>query len=250
MRHPLARALHGAGLNTTDVAASLGVDPKTVSRWLAGRIPYPRNRAALVKLTGWDARDLWPDLALPTRSDPDTDEIRAAYSHRSVLPTEALHRLFANARLEIGVLAYSGLFLAEDADAQRLLRQKAQAGVSVRIMLGDPEAPNVQQRGIDEGVGSVMGARIRNALILFEALTKEKHVDLRLHDTVIYNSIYRADDELLVNTHVYGLPASRTPVLHLRRNRDDGMAATYLDSFERVWVASRPVHQPAALNTK
>lgn len=250
MRHPLARALRGAGLDTTDVAASLGVDPKTVSRWLAGRIPYPRHRAALVKLTGWDARDLWPDLAPPTRPDPDIDEIRVAYPHRSAVPTEALHRLFANAQLEIGVLAYSALFLAEDTEAQRLLRQKAQAGVSVRIMLGDPEAPNVQQRGIDEGIGSVMGARVQNALILFEALAKEKHVDLRLHDTVLYNSIYRGDDELLVNTHVYGLPASRTPVLHLRRTKDDGMAATYLDSFERVWVASRPVHQPAALNTK
>ncbi|TDD13441.1 XRE family transcriptional regulator, partial [Actinomadura sp. KC06] len=26
------------------VAARLGVDPKTVHRWVAGRLPYPRHR--------------------------------------------------------------------------------------------------------------------------------------------------------------------------------------------------------------
>jgi hypothetical protein len=31
---------------------------------------------------------------------------------------------------------------------------------------------------------------------------------IRLHDTPLYNSIYRFDDELLVNTHVYGLLAA------------------------------------------
>jgi hypothetical protein len=55
----------------------------------------------------------------------------------------------------------------------------------------------------------------------------------------LYNSIYRADDELLVNTHAYGCPASHAPVFHLHRTGDDGMAATYLSSFERVWAAAR-----------
>jgi hypothetical protein len=60
-------------------------------------------------------------------------------------------------------------------------------------------------------------------------------VEIRLHDTVLYNSIYRADDYLLVNPHAYGIAASHTPVLHLRRAEDGDMASTYLDSFERVW---------------
>ncbi|MGH4015940.1 MAG: hypothetical protein ACRDSL_18870 [Pseudonocardiaceae bacterium] len=29
-------------------------------------------------------------------------------------------------------------------------------------------------------------------------------MQFRLHSTVLYNSIYRADDELLVNPHVHG----------------------------------------------
>lgn len=41
--------------------------------------------------------------------------------------------------------------------------------------------------------------------------------EIRLHDTPLYNSIYRFDDDMLINTHVYGILAAYTPVLHLRR---------------------------------
>ncbi len=63
MRHPLARALQGIGLDMTDVASRLEVDPKTVARWIDGRVPYPRHRAALAQMTGWTERDLWPAAA-------------------------------------------------------------------------------------------------------------------------------------------------------------------------------------------
>jgi hypothetical protein len=66
-------------------------------------------------------------------------------------------------------------------------------------------------------------------------------VQFRLHSTVLYNSIYRADDELLVNPHVYGAAASQAPVMHLRRVAGGGMVRTYLDSFERVWSRARPL---------
>jgi hypothetical protein len=56
---------------------------------------------------------------------------------------------------------------------------------------------------------------------------------------VLYNSIYRADEELLVNAHFYGHPASHAPVVYLRRQGAVGMAATYIESFERVWATSR-----------
>jgi alkylation response protein AidB-like acyl-CoA dehydrogenase len=40
-------------------------------------------------------------------------------------------------------------------------------------------------------------------------------VELRLHDTPLYNSVYRFDDEMLVNGHAYGILAAYTPVMHL-----------------------------------
>ncbi|MDT3446744.1 MULTISPECIES: hypothetical protein [unclassified Pseudofrankia] len=41
-------------------------------------------------------------------------------------------------------------------------------------------------------------------------------VDLRLHTTALYNSIYRFDGHMLVNARVYGAPAAHSPVIHLR----------------------------------
>jgi len=40
----------------------LQVDPKTVRRWLEGRIPYLRYRWALSAMLGLDETDLWPQL--------------------------------------------------------------------------------------------------------------------------------------------------------------------------------------------
>jgi DNA-binding transcriptional regulator YdaS (Cro superfamily) len=241
MKHPLARALSGVGLDTADIATRLCVDPKTVQRWMTGRVPYPRHRAALVELTGWTERDLWPQTRRTVDPEAAADEIRTAYAHRSAVPTEAWRYLFEHAEHEIGILAYSSLFLAEDAAAQRVLCDKARAGIRIRIALGDAAGQHIARRGADEGIDTLAGARVRNALILYRPLAIEPGVELRLHDTTLYNSIYRADDNLLINTHIYGRPASGSPVIHLRRTSDNGMAATYLDSFERVWTSARAV---------
>ena len=242
MRHPLARALATVGLDAVNVAARLGVDPKTVHRWFAGRVPYPRHRIALADLTGWAVHDLWPSTIPTPRSDAAPDELRLTYPHRSAVPSDVWHRLFSNAQREIGILAFSALFLAEDSTILKTLQDKAHIGIRVRIALGDFDGPQVARRGLDEGIDDIMAARIRNALVRFRPLTQEPGIELRLHDTVLYNSIYRADDELLVNTHIYSCPAGHAPVLHLHRSHPDGMAASYLDSFERVWTNARPIN--------
>jgi hypothetical protein len=164
----------------------------------------------------------------------------AVYPHRSDVPRDAWGRLFDSAQREIGVLVYSGLFLAEDSGIQKILAAKASAGVRVRILLGDPASPQVADRGADEGVDDAMGAKIRNAVVLYRSLTGAEGVELRFHKTILYNSIYRGDDQLLVNTHIYGVPAFRAPVWHLRKVAGGEITAIYLDSFERVWDTAVP----------
>ena len=85
-----------------------------------------------------------------------------------------------------------------------------------------------------------MPAKIRNALTLYRPLRTVENIEIRLHRTVLYNSIYCADDQLLVNQHTYGIPAAQAPVFCLC-DTDGGMAALYLDSFERVWDSSPPL---------
>ncbi|WP_219465681.1 helix-turn-helix domain-containing protein [Nonomuraea rhizosphaerae] len=167
MNDNLRHAIAHVGLTAVDIAARLDVDPKTVDRWLRGRTPYPRHRWALADLLDVDEADLWPDAATRPHRTAST-ELKALYPHRWAVPRTAWQRLFGSAAHEIGILVYSGLFLAEDTGVLRILRAKARAGLQVRILLGDPDSPHVATRGADEAIGEdIMTARTRNALALF-----------------------------------------------------------------------------------
>jgi hypothetical protein len=73
-------------------------------------------------------------------------------------------------------------------------------------------------------------------------------VEVRFHATTLYNSIYRFDNDLLVNAHVYGAPAAHSPVLHLRRLPGGRLVDHYQASFERVWEQAHPDGPTAALS--
>jgi transcriptional regulator with XRE-family HTH domain len=236
LNEPLRRALLRARLREDDVAARLGVDPKTVRRWLNGRIPYANNRAALADLVGAEEADLWPDAAGPFAARVRPEELEAVYPHRWAVPREVWTRFFASAEREIGILAYSALFLAEDAGILRILADKGHTGITVRIALGDPDSPHVAERGAEEGIGDAMPAKIRNALTLLSSLHDVENIEIRLHRTPLYNSIFRADNQIFVNQHAYGLPAAHAPVFCFKAFDSGDIVAAYLDSFERVWA--------------
>jgi transcriptional regulator with XRE-family HTH domain len=239
LNEPLRQALVRAGLREDDVAAQLGVDPKTVRRWLSGRVPYPNSRAALANLVGANEADLWPGAGGPLTSQTRPEELTAVYPHRWAIPRDSWKRFFESAEHEIGILAYSALFLAEDAGMLAIIAEKAKSGVRVRLALGDPESANVALRGQEEGIGDAMQAKVRNALTLYRATLKVENVEIRLHDTVLYNSLYRADTELMVNQHTYGIPAARSPVFCYRAANNTEMPSAFFDSFERVWATTK-----------
>jgi hypothetical protein len=238
----LRTAMLERGVTPAALAEALQVDPKSVERWIGGRTPYRRHRYAVAARLGVDEAYLWPDaLSQDQIANASESEIINIYPHRWTVPSDMWRNFFNNAEQEIGVLVYSGLFVAEDAGIQRIFRTKADAGAKVRILLGDPDSEAVAQRGSDEGIDDTMAARIRNAVVLYRPLRDVHGIEFRLHRTTLYNSIYRADDHLLVNTHIYNFPASQAPVLHLRRVAGGGMVTTYLDSFDSVWDGAIPL---------
>lgn len=240
----LRAAILENGLTAITLAADLGVDVKTVERWVNGRMPYRRHRYALSTKLGVDEGYLWPDaLNRDQVIAASESEIVAVYPHRSEVPRDAWRRLFETADEEIGILVYAGLFLAEDAGLQRVLRKKAESGARVRILLGDPDDRHISERGEQEGVGDAMAAKIRNALVLYGPLRDVNGIEFRMHRTVLYNSIYRADDQVMINTHVYGVTAPQAPVWHLRKVAGGEFARIYLDSFERVWESAVPMRE-------
>jgi len=231
------------GLTPAALSAQIGVDQKTVERWItSGRTPYRKHRFAVAARLGVDETYLWPGALSKEQVAAASDsEVLAIYPHRSDVPREVRERLFKAAERDIGVLVYSGLFLAEDPVLQKVLADRASAGLRTRILLGDPESPQVAQRGADEGVHGMMAAKIQNALVLYRTLRKAQSAEFRFHQTILYNSIYIGDDSLLVNTHIYGVPAAGAPVWHLRKVAGGEIASTYLESFERVWESAVPV---------
>ena len=224
------------------LAEAVEVDPKTIERWIiVGRVPYRRHRYAVAAFFGVDESYIWPEaLDRDEIVAASESEIVAVYPHRWSVPREALGRFFSQAEREIGALVYSGMFMAEDMGVQQIFAERARAGAQVRILLGDPDSPNVAQRGKDEGTDETLAAKCRTAAVLFRPLLKEGNVKIRLHGTVLYNSIYRADDQLLVNTHIYGMMANNAPVFHLRKIPGGDMVSTYQESFDRVWDSAKP----------
>jgi len=239
----LRAALLQRGITPGKLAEHVGVDPKTVERWVVkGREPYRRHRYAIASLLGVEEVYLWPDaISRDQVAAASESEIVTVYPHRSEVPRDVWGRFFREAEHEIGVLVYAGLFLSEDSGIQRTFADRAKAGVRIRMLLGDPESPGVAERGQEEGVGEAMAAKIHNALVWFRPLMSLAGVEVRFHRTVLYNSIYRSDDSLLVNTHIYGLTAAHAPVWHFRKVPGGEIATAYMESFERVWESAEPV---------
>jgi transcriptional regulator with XRE-family HTH domain len=238
----LRAAILASGLGIQATADAVGVDRKTIERWISGRTPYRRHQYALASLLAVDLPYLWPD-SRPTEevSAMGQAEVVAIYPHRSVVPSDLWMTIFQRAADQLDVLAFSAFWLSEDRAFHQLLRDKAKAGVAVRMLFGDPDSPEVAQRGEDEGIGAAMAAKVRNAILNYGNLPTVGGIEFRLHQTILYNSLYRADDELLVNTHVYGVGAYLAPVMHLRHVPGADLFTTYVESFERVWESARPL---------
>ena len=238
----LRQALIDAGLDYQAVAEVVEVDPKTVERWVTkGREPYPKYRNKLAAMTGEREAYLWPEAYSDERRDEaSSSELVRLYARRGHVPLELWERLLDRESEEIDVLVYAGLFLPEHMpDIADRLTAKAEAGARVRLMMGDPESDAVGQRGVEEGIGDALRARVGNAATYFRSPDHDA-VERRLHGTTLYNSIFRFDDEMLVSAHVYGIPGAQAPVLHLKRIEGGELFATYQGAFERIWAAAVP----------
>ena len=169
-----------------------------------------------------------------------TGEVRleAIYPNRRALPRDTWLSLLGSAVHEIDILARSGLFLAKEPGVLDALAGRARDGVRVRICLRDPDRPVTAEPGVGEGADDAGAAGIRQALALFGQLRTSACVKIRLHRAVLYNSIYRSDDQVLISQHAYGVADERAPVLYLRSAADGDLFTTYLDAFDRIWAGA------------
>ncbi|MGW0731522.1 helix-turn-helix domain-containing protein [Streptomyces sp. NPDC002851] len=239
----LRAVMASGGWTHAGLADAAGVDPKSVERWVnLGRTPRRATALKAAEALGEDVHALWPSLRQARAARAVSPELVALYGQRADLPVSVFVELLAQARQRIDVLVYAAVFLHEAYPRLNdLLRERAADGCAVRIAVGDAESPNVQQRGQEERFGHGIESRCRLALLHYQPLAGVPGIELRTHGTTLYNSVYRADDQMLVNAHVWGANAYGAPVWHLRRNVDGGMFDTYAASFSVVWEVARPV---------
>lgn len=239
MNERLRSTLLSSGYTERQLAEELGVEPKSVQRWITqGRVPHRTTAYRAAKLLGVSPGWLWPALD-EDRKEVASSEVVTFYPHRSNVPRNIWLDMLRSAKTEIVLMAYASLFLAEDnPEAIRILKQKANEGVSIRIALGDPDSPEATRRGVEERLFEAIPGRIKMAIAYYRPLLGLPGIEFRLHRTTLYNSIYRFDDQMLINQHAYGVYGYLAPILHLQRVEGGDLFDMYAQSFERVWEAA------------
>ncbi|MBT8228241.1 MAG: helix-turn-helix transcriptional regulator [Dactylosporangium sp.] len=242
MSHRLRTAMLRAQLDPAALAAAVGVDTKTVNRWLAGRVPHQRTRLAVADTLGETEAALWPQ----TRPDQApggeaTAEVVGAWAHRAEIPGHLWTGLLSGATKRIDLLGYAYPFVLELLpDATARLADKAAAGARIRLAFADPDCPHVGERDALEQIGGTLPGRIRNALNFCQPLHDVPGVEIGLHTVHLYNSVFRFDHQMIVTPHLYRARGYQHPALHLRELSQHGIFASFADQFEQVWQTTTP----------
>src|SRR4030095_5536433 len=199
---------------------------------------YRSHRRAAAALLKTPAAYLWSDvLEDPRSASTSKAELVTLYPYRSAMPSSLWWEMLGRDAQKEDILVYAANFLHEQLpDMNDALQVRAEAGCKVRVALGDPDSPAVRARGEEEKFGHGIETRCRVALMHYQLVINTPGIDVHLHRTTLYNSIYRFDDEMLVNTHVWGVNAYNAPVMHLRRLVGGSLFDTYAASFEAVWA--------------
>lgn len=239
----LRNAMSAAHVDIEAIARATNVDPKTVQRWLGGRTPHQRHRWKVAKLLNEREDYLWPsDETQSITTTTQTAEIVAAYAHRADVPPSAWWNLFTRAEKQIDLLGFAMLFLPEQHPGLiDLLKAKAALSCQVRITVADPTSSYVQDRDKEERLGGTLPARIQTTIYQLRELLNCENIQLHLHSTPMYNSVFRFDNEMFVTTHLYGLHGSKAPLFHLRRLGPHGIFADFASHFDNLWATTIPI---------
>lgn len=239
----LRSALSGSGITYEQLSDQVGVDPKTVERWISQeRVPHRTHRLTVASLLGSDEAFLWPS----TKSDPRTTaaseaEFVTLYPNRGSVGPERWEALIDQSKVQIDLLAYAASFLHDAVpDFDDLLAAKAKQGVRIRLLFGDPDSAAVNLRGEEERIGDLLAARCRLTWNYYAPLIGETGVEARMHGSTLYNSIFHFDDTLLVNAHSFGAAASQSIVMHLQKVAGGRLFAHYMAGFETTWDSATP----------
>ncbi|MGI5204410.1 XRE family transcriptional regulator [Spirillospora sp. CA-108201] len=245
----LRQAMIRARLTEHDLAEACQVDVKTVARWVAeeGRTPHPRHRWAASDALGVDEGMLWPDaIRRHMKTGPDR-EVVAVYPYRSACPRAVWRRLIGGATRELTFAGYTNYFLwLEIPNLGAVLRRKAERGCGIRFLVGDPESEVTRRREELESVPLTVSTRIKVTLDELAKILKTPGIDMRFGDEHIAMSVFVFDDEMLVTPHLAFLVGHDSPMLHIKRQQEDGLYDRFAYHVAELWNGGRATTELAA----
>lgn len=241
--------IRGKSLSDRRFADVAGVSLKTVQRWLADIDHKVRedNARRAADVLGCTPHDLWPQQY--ARSSPDlpsanraTPFMSTVYPTRTQMPISVWQQHFANPQHSVDILVLAATFLFDTLDGfVDTLVDAAARGVGVRMLVGDPDGPSLTLRGEEENIGEAVVARCRTTVELLASRASTPGLQIRTHQTTLYSSIFRVDDRIIVNMHIYGSPGRSNPVMVFTRSDEPGLWTTFEQAFDRVWDNAKPL---------
>ena len=235
----LRSALLDAGLSYADVASRLGVDEKTVQRWVTrARLPYPANRAALASLLGKEPEMLWPNAVRRTLRLGHDRELIGVYPRRSDLPRNFYPNLIEQAGERLWFGGYTSYFIWVDGPhVADMLAERVTEGADIRFLLGAPDSPITRDRDAYEGSPLTLGTRIEMTV---REITKingrcERPIEVRHTDRHVAWSLWIFDDDAVMTTHIGPGLGHDSLTTHWRRHGPGGGFDRLVDHFTSLW---------------
>jgi transcriptional regulator with XRE-family HTH domain len=240
LRHALSRSR----LTESELADRIGVDPKTVGRWIQndGRVPHAKHRYAVAQAVGVEADVIWPDGVRRNVKTGYDREIVSVYPRRADMPKSAWKSLFTSATTEITLAGYTSYFLwLELPNLRSVLARKAASGCQVRFLLGDPDSPVTRHRETVEAVPLTITTRINVTLDELAKMGSVRGVEAKFSDGHVAMSLWRFDDDMIMATHLHHLVGHDSPHFHIQRCQDGGVFDRYAYHLAELWKSGRPV---------
>ncbi|MEV7781992.1 DUF5919 domain-containing protein [Kitasatospora sp. NPDC088351] len=219
-----------------------------MERWVsdASIVPHQKNRLDACAALGVDEQMIWPAAVRASIKTGHDREVFAVYPYRSACPRDVWGQLIAGATSDIFLAGYTNYFVwLEQPAIVQTLRRKAAAGCRIRFLMGDPASETTLQRERIEDVALTVSTRIRITLEHLDKLADVDGIEARFSapedgSNHVSLSVFRFDTDALVTPHLARFVGHDSPMMHLRRQQDDGMFDRFAAHAEELWERGTP----------